>query len=418
MPDTSHTTAGAEESPVSRIAEADYGAETLQLYAYQAGYAIVLLAAAAAKKIDLVSVWCEQHDDILGQTAEGLFDSYQVKTRKPEAGEWVTTDDEFVKSIKTFATLEARFPNKFRRFHFISNNRCSDAAGKEQWRAPKRLHSNVEELLDPSLADPVTRMGLQRLAQDTRKTEQEVLRVLRKLSIVPGPSRDGFEAELAQTHLAQLPWCQLPQPQLKALVETLLQMALRAGRRASQDPARHYTCLDAAQNPHLLEKKITVDSFIAKTRELARAPFRYLISSATHPVKRDPENEAHFDKKLRRGGLGDESIEILRAKMLATEQRLLELIAKTPPEAEGMTAQIEMVVRDECERARLQAASQGQAAYGTQMLNTLYERLEAVAKQESERVYRQPAEVLHGMAGLLTENCTVWWSDKFNLEEE
>jgi len=57
MPNGSHQT---QASPIGQLPAHDYGAETLRNYRYQSAYAIVLLAAAAAKKNDYHAVWCEQ----------------------------------------------------------------------------------------------------------------------------------------------------------------------------------------------------------------------------------------------------------------------------------------------------------------------------------------------------------------------
>jgi len=407
---------GKEDTPVAQMSKADHGAETARNYRYQAGYAIVLLAAAAAGKNDLASVWCEQEDDILGQTRDNYFDAYQIKTRKPETGPWAVTDEPLVKAIKTFVRLNGDYPKKFRRFYFVSNtNYLETTEKKREHLCPARLATSIKQCLGTSLVDAVTRKSLDTLVEKTGVKDNELFEVLKRLFFVAGPSRDAFEAELAQNHLPQLGWCQLIPSQLEGLVEKLVQMALRADSRASQDPARHYACLNGKEDPQLRAKRITVETFILTTKEYATAPFRYLTTSTSKPLERDPKKERHFDKKLKRGGLED-IIDTFRAKMLGAEQRFLEMVAQDPKLAEEKIVQIERVVQDECEQAQLRAR-QGRELFGECMLIRVQDRLEQLAKEDPAKVHGQPAEVLNGMAGLLTENCTVWWSEKFDLEE-
>src|SRR5665213_4002693 len=122
--DLPSSTNEAGKSPISQLPAQDHGAETLRNYRYQSAYAVVLLVGAAAKKNDYQAVWCEQEDDVLCQIDENQFDSYQVKTQKPELGPWQLTDDAFVSAINVFLRLEKQLPGKIRHFNFVSNTEC------------------------------------------------------------------------------------------------------------------------------------------------------------------------------------------------------------------------------------------------------------------------------------------------------
>lgn len=408
---------GERRTPITQLAEADDGAETLRNFRYQAAYAVMLLAGAAAGRNAIKAVWCEQEDDILGQVGDQLFDAYQVKTRRPENGPWRITDEPFRKAVKTFVRLNTTYHKQFRRFHFVSNADCLQSTAKGvSHLCPRPLAQMAAECLGwEHLAGP-PKDGFKALRDATECEEPNLFEVLRRLVFVKGPSRDAFEAELAQNHLRELEWCRLTQLELETVVQKLIDMAVRAAALASQDPARHYACLNGHNDPQLDGKRISLEQFILKSKEYSRHPFRYLLSSTTRPLERDPQKEGHFDKKLRRGGLLD-YIPTLRAQLLATEQELLAQVAADPKKAEQMVVQIEGVVRDQCEQAHLRAR-QNRKPFGEIMLIDVQNRLEKLATEEPARVCGQPTEILAGMAGLLTENCTLWWSEKFNLEEE
>ena len=232
---------GAElRSPVGQLPAHDYGAETLRNYRYQSAYAVVLLVAAAAKKNGYSAVWCEQEDDILAQIGENSFDSFQVKTRKPELGEWRLTTDAFVSAIKVFLRLDAEYPGSFQHFNFVSNTAVLDSDAEDKKHlCPKRLADGAK--IRPSVAElsETETKGFQALLAeiktDPATTSEALFKVLQRLGFVKTPERESFVAELAQNHLRELEWCRLPQPRVEPVVWSLIEMVDRASSLSSQD---------------------------------------------------------------------------------------------------------------------------------------------------------------------------------------
>jgi len=420
MPDELPATNSGSPSPISQLPAHDYGAETLRNYRYQSAYAVALLVAAAAKKKNYSAVWCEQEDDILAQIAEKSFDSYQVKTRKPELGEWCLTDEALVTAIKVFLRLDAEFPDCIQNFNFVSNAECleSDAAGKTHL-CPKRLAAGAKAKSAHAEFTEAEKKGFDALLAkiDTTPTSEALFKVLQRLGFIKSPSRESFIAELAQNHLRELEWCRLPQPRLETVVWSLIEIVDRASSLASQDSSRHLArqAGDGQPDPQLTAKRITVEDFILRTRELANPAFRYLPSLTTSPLEQTSKDLKRFNQKLRQGGL-DDYAHSLRNQTLSAEAAFLDL-ATRGPEGQAELTQIENVVKAECDAAHLRAA-QGAKPFGQRMLIDVQDRLQRVAKEEAGKVGRQPYEALIGMAGILTESCPVWWSEKFDLEDQ
>lgn len=418
---TERQTGPTQPSPIAQLPVHDYGAETLRNYRYQSAYAVVLLVAAAAEKKKYSALWCEQEDDILAQIAENSFDSYQVKTRKPELGEWCLTDEPLISAIKVFLRLDAKFPGCIQNCHFVSNAECleSDAANKTHL-CPKRLAAGAKAKSAHSELTGAESMGFEALLAkiDTipKPTSEALFGVLQRLIFVKSPSRESFVAELAQNHLRELEWCRLPQPRLEPLVWALIEMVDRASSLSSQDSSRHLARHpgDGQSDPQLAAKRITVEDFILRSRELANPAFRYLPSLTTSPLAQTSKDLKRFNQKLERGGLRDYA-HSLRNQTLSAEATFLDL-ATRGPEGQAELTQIENVVKAECDAAHLRAA-QGGAPFGQRMLIDVQDRLQRVAKEEAGKVSRQPYEALMGMAGVLTESCPVWWSEKFDLED-
>jgi hypothetical protein len=422
MPSESKKHSTDVPSPVGQLPSRDYGAETLRNYRYQSAYAVALLVAAATKKLNYIAVWCEQEDDILAQIAEKSFDSYQIKTRKPELGEWCLTDEALVSAIEVFLRLNAEFPGCIQNFNFVSNAECleSDAANKTHL-CPKRLATGAKAKSAHAEFSETEKKGFDALLakiDTTPKTTSEALfKVIQRLSFVKSPSRESFIAELAQNHLRELDWCQLPQPKLETVVWSLIEIVDRASSLSSQDSTRHLARLAGVgqPDPQLTAKRITVEDFVLRSRELANPVFRYLPSLTTSPLQQTSRDLKRFNQKLKQGGL-DDYAHSLRNQTLSAEAAFLDL-ATRGAEGQADLAQIENVVKAECDAAHLRAA-QGAKPFGQRMLIDVQDRLTILAKNEASKVGKQPYEALMGMTGILTESCLVWWSEKFDLEEQ
>ena len=230
------------------------------------------------------------------------------------------------------------------------------------------------------------------------------------------PSRDAFVAELALNHLSQLDHCRdLNAGRLEDVTDAAIGLVERASSLTCQSPERHYACLNrgGTTDPQLLAKRLAVEQFVLKCRDAASPDFRYLEGLTSQPLKLAGKDLKVFCAKLNRGGL-EEQAEILRRQTLSAHAALLER-ADRDENGERVVTQIENVVLAECKEAQLRQATPGQP-YGQKMMVEVQDRLKGVAKNDASRVHEQPYEILIGMAGLLTEECTVWWSEKFDAK--
>src|ERR1051326_1908332 len=169
MPRTT-TTSGETigPTPVSALPNHDFGAETLRNYRYQSAYAIVLLVAAAVKRLDYVAVWCEQEDDILAETSDRKFDDYQIKTRAPENGPWTLTDEPLINAIQNFIRLDTAYRNHLRTFNFVSNADCLESTAQARKHlCPKPLVNAAASCLNSDYLRGSAADGFKTLLQKT-----------------------------------------------------------------------------------------------------------------------------------------------------------------------------------------------------------------------------------------------------------
>ena len=116
-------------SPIDSRDHSDPGDQVIRKFRYQHAYGVVLAILMLNQTRPYRAIWCEQHEDLLAERTDDLFEAFQVKTRKPETGSWNITDESFVKSMKRFVDLDSSFlvrsPNSILSLILITRN--SDA---------------------------------------------------------------------------------------------------------------------------------------------------------------------------------------------------------------------------------------------------------------------------------------------------
>lgn len=390
----------------------------MRKFRYQHAYGVILAVGIATKRLSYIAIWCEQHEDILAETEDGLFDVYQVKTRKSELGEWEINDEAFAKSIARFVRLDLAFPAKIRSFRFVSNTQFSDsAAEKRECYSPIKLLKGAHGAAKWEDLDGDVKKGFEWLKKEIGVSENDLFSVLQRLDVTLGPTERAYEDELCQRHISTLADCKLMSASALAKVrEVLIALVAQASSLVSSNPSRDWIGLtqNLHQDPLLLAKRITVNDITLAVRDAQGAAFRFLPELASLQLGSADGKLDTLRKKMVRGGLAAR-YETMRRRSLSAEQELLDL-ATRPSEGKSLCSQIESVVLAECDDANLRAAQTAEP-FGPAMLIDVQDRLKRIAESEPAKVNRQPYDLLVGVAGLLTSECKVWWSEQFDLEE-
>lgn len=370
------------------------------------------------KNLDYTALWCEQHEDFLAEISETHFDAYQIKTKKSELGPWKLNDEPFDASIARFVDLDTRFPNRIRRFKFVSNTEPYDTTDQaKEYLCPLKLAKAVEHSRNPGALDGAAKKGFELLAAKASAKPPALFAVLKRFDFVLGPTIRAFEAELAQDHVGSMSQCSPMRPSMLARVrEALIAQVAIASSLYSDHPGRHYSAIGGNYNSDqfLIAKRISSEDALLTINEAARAGFQYLPALTSLRLGAGVKQMTTMEKKMDRGGLAYH-YEVMRRRALSAEQVLLEL-ATRPDHGVQALSQLENTVLAECDDARLRA-SVHREPYGVEMLVDVQDRLRRIASEEPGRIYHQNADVLIGTAGLLTSECKVWWSAPFQLEE-
>ena len=271
-------------SPIEIRNQTDPGDETSRRDRYQFGYGGILLVGSLRGDLDYKAIWCEQHEDFLGEVSENLFDAYQVKTRKPELGAWKLSDDELTKSIDRFVKLKRDYPSSFRKFRFVSNAKFNNSVAKaKRHLSPVQLLAAVQNASKWDKLEDAEKKGFEYLQEKIRVDAEELFDVLKKVDFANGPSLENFEDVLAQTHIAKLSQCSnYNATSLRRVLEILIHKIHQASSLVTTDPAVHYVALNAKcrMDPLLRAKRVSLEDVVLTVREV-RISFPYLPSLAS-----------------------------------------------------------------------------------------------------------------------------------------
>src|SRR6185503_20136633 len=194
--------------PATSLDHDDPGDDTQLRFRYQHGYGVILLCGAATGKLDYVAVWCEHHEDLLGERPNGRFDSFQIKTATPESGPWKMSSDRLQKSIGRFVELDGKFPGKFDAHSFVSNVQCYDTEqADEAGKSPIKFFHAVQGCATCDSLGAAYAKALEDLAAKLECDKATLFDTCKRVRIVKGPPLDGFDTSIAHEHLPILGGC-------------------------------------------------------------------------------------------------------------------------------------------------------------------------------------------------------------------
>lgn len=399
----------------------DPGDQAERNFRYQHQYGVVLLVAVRRGNFPYVTIYCEHHEDLLCERPDGLFDGWQIKTSTPENGAWTLRHAALVKSIGRFVDLCATYPSQVGKLHFVSNSDF-DVVGddvhdqKRRARCPQLMLTHLRSCASLSDVAAPFLEAFNELSATLGADREALFDVLRRVELVKGPSRAEFDAALAHEHLGQLQECNALTPgQLSELRDDLVARVHRAASLHVTDPGRHTRSLLAedGEDPVITAKRIVCADVVFAPATIALRTFAYQGKPRLTPG--GSRRAGVLEQKLEAGGLSD-AVGYMSEKEVAAEYALLEDQARNPAAAENQLKQIEEAVHGECVEAFYASVSETQL-FGPAMLTDVTGRLRRLEGDRRTLTGGQPYEVLVGVAAMLTRECRVWWSKRFEIQE-
>ncbi len=406
-------------SPDELIDKSDPGDELQRNIRYQNACAVIILIESYVGKYQYSSVWCEHHDDILGERLDGLFDFYQVKTRKPENGYWQSNHEEIKNSLKKFVSHDTKFPTKVGKFYFVSNVDYLKSGAKDKiGKSPVKLIESV--ILEKDSKTPICeelKKTIVDLSTYCGCSEEKLKEVLLNTEFTHSPERESYESIISHDFLPKIDLCRsLTRPELNALRDELIHTIFKASSLSVDTSERHWYCVhgDFSTNPFLKAKRVPIEHVKILIEQRQSVPLRFTTIKTKYNLSNSSNNMTKLEKNFLYAGLSDQT-ETMQNRMLAAERQLFEIMNRNPDSYDEMANRITALVKGECDESSLESKLFNPPFRET-MLRKVFERLRKTSEKRPKMVFNQEYEFLVGIAGILTNECAVWWSEKFDLE--
>lgn len=365
-------------------------------------------------------VFCEHHEDILLKLNDGKYAGIQIKTREADLGAFNIKDESIINSLKRFICLEKRFPNQFS-YYVISSNvgfSKSDYNGVQDF-----ITAAKDGKIDISNSSNFSSL-VKKLSKEVSKalnietSHDEVLRVVAKVKIRGGmPQINDIEDKIMSTLSQNKELANTYIRVLKKIVDDIILLHYRASSLKISDSAYDYYIFE---NKGDLQKK----EIIIESKKISRARIADIISNnilnqnlikplTTKSSLDFTPSTVKLERKLDAGNVNIENVNLMKEDKYAFEALMTERFYKDDKNAIDEYNHLRHVMLSECQDSydRFDKNS----VYGMQMLMDIKDRIKDRLKHDKTTLLECTPEHILGLVAILTEECQVWWSDKFEI---
>jgi hypothetical protein len=413
-----------DTNPSEILSNFDHGDDMQLRVRYQSTYGAMIALGMLLDTVEIEEVYCEQHEDLLLRRTDGTFCGCQLKTRHPKLGAFKTDDPQISDALARFVALDIQFTGKFARYIIATN-----VAFWQREKNSKNLPHMIElARLIQSGAVPTQSKEIRkivRLLSEKHKCKRpQVWSVLARVELQSElPQFQDVEKQLA-VKIAEV----LDQPhrrldELTRAARSLVQLVTNASSLNHTTPlARYFVFL---QNPAAAEELAVIQGKKITKRQLLQAIHQAfesetLLASCQRISLSDlPKGATVLEKKLTVGGLSASDVTLLKDFKFSADKLLQEWMWKYgPEEAARRYDHMQLVVQEDCSEAHNRTISKT-TVYGPAMLTRLRENVRTSARDVALKFAKMGVAHHHllGVSGILTEECKVWWSERFNMAQ-
>jgi hypothetical protein len=412
---------GADNSkPIEEIRDTgDCGDDVQRRFRYQAVYAAQLSLKLLEQGSEFDAIFCEHHEDILVRRKDGLYIGVQVKTKQDGGMPFRATDDAIKKSLLRFAKYKKKYDGQFSKFVIASSVGF--------WKERENI-SNLEYLICQAKGPDGNKQIVARYVKQLIKkggdqeeilTDDDLLKIMPLVEVQHTSALPDIETRLqgAISYVDSLK--ERPFYDLKNAADALIERTVKAGALSHEFGLRDIYKLfekpDEIEEEAVIKGKLITKRLVEETISSACGTEIVLKTGNYVLPNRLPATMQVGCKKMVAGGVKTSNINLAKAQKNAGDYLLVKWFHQYNAEqAKNRYGQVALIVHTECQEAFSEAYRKDEA-FGEEMLKKVRERLRRRYKDERDLFFDCRYEHLMGFVGTLSEDCLVWWSDKFPL---
>ncbi len=396
----------------------DRGDDVQRRFHYQHAYAAIQSLNLLEDEAEFTELYCEHFEDILMKRRDSKYAGLQVKTRNLDQTPFKTSDTAIKKTLKRFFKLERNYGTDFYRYAFITNGGFWHE--KENHNNLPHLINKISDCENSSILDDSDFNKIMEIANGLDGVDAEtVFSTLKKFEIETGPGLDDVVTHLASLLSGYSELSDKSYPDLLELAKRLISKTAEASSLTYSSSEHDYFILsknpNLAANAEILEgKRITREKITTIIQDFTseEAPLRTFDPL---DISSFPKGTRKLEMKMSAGEISLSNINLVKDYKYSAEAMFQKMLYKNQPsKAKEVFDGLSLIVRTECQEA-YDANHTNDESFGQNMLSDVRPRIRRRYEQDCQHRFNGTYEHLMGIAGILTEECVVWWSNSFEI---
>ncbi|MFK4435442.1 dsDNA nuclease domain-containing protein [Paenibacillus sp. RC21] len=401
-----------ESFPHEVLSETDPGDETQKRFRYQHTYTALVAFQMYNGNLPYKELFCEHHEDILAVKEDGTYHGIQIKTRQITDGAFEIGDSAVINSLTRFVRLLKKFPKRFSKFIIVSN--CpfrNDDSGKSLVNLLNQVKKGKSENFTPRDLNK----HVQSLILKSEASMVEVLSTLAITEVQTGPGMDDIDAKVINDHIGKSKACEgLAIERLRLIHRLLCEKIYGASSKRVENAVKDYSSLIGGNTivnaEEINTKRITKHTVALLVEDNVKGNV-FLSTRGSMEGITPSESSQLMRYKLACGLVDVEDIDIMDDLRASAEDYFIENSHRAENKVKYLNEyhQIRKIVTNQSVEAKSRCRKTD-APYGTNMLQSIEDRLDDISKNRKEDVFHSPYEILKGLVGVLTNECKIAFS--------
>lgn len=403
-------------SPDQILSKKDRGDETQNRFRYQNACACFISLNLLSDDRKFSELYCEQHEDILLKLINGKFSGIQIKTKNLDLSPFNLNDEAIYNSFKRFVEHNINFPQKFESYIFATNAGLlkSDSKGVKEYI--EWLKNTDKETIEKN--KKAFGKFTKKIASDLSVSFEVVIDALVKVKFREGLPHtndidDKISAKLGATKECKSSYIRV----VNEITDKLIKLHNDASSlKIDSDYAFLSEDPNEVLRKDIIEKKrITCDKLMNVILNETKLDNSNLIrvpnNSAIHAI---PKSVKVLERKMDAANITTENITLFKDQKFAFEALITERFYKDQDQTGNDYNHLRQIALNESQIS-FDETYQESNPFGMQMLKDLRKRIHHRHLCNSDSFIGCEIEHVFGLIAILTEECKIWWSDKFEL---
>ncbi len=406
-----------ELKPNEALDSNDTGDDTLLRYRYQITCAVIAALQMFNQELYIDEIYCEQFEDYLLKEGN-QFIGIQVKTKNLNDTPFRLGDDTIAKIIQRFVRLDHQFPDEFKGFSIVSNH----GFAKDKAISLKRMiylaqTNDAAELLRNRTT---TKKVIANTAKKLVCSENDVINTICKIKLKGSfATLEDIKQKLIFA-LSDIDFVSEKSPTLTTLEELADVLVVKFFEMSSlgnyeENLSDLFISKNQSDKEKISGKRIGKEQLKEVIANYLSDPITLAVN-VPESIRNIKSTNDRLEVKMDRGGIDFNNVNLHKDHKYSAQSHLLSLLYKYGSrQSDDIYNQVRLIVQTECQES-YDENFKSDGTFGIDMLKDVRKRIRLRLNQEKEKFKGMSYEHVIGVAAILTEECKVWWSEKFEIE--